>query len=95
MDELLQRIDKVQTKLDAILKGVDDLKRQGQFQSIPKASEILGISEKRLRQYCDEGIIPCHLVSPETSKYKRYLINIPGTQEWIERGGMVNHNINI
>lgn len=94
MDELLQRIDKVETKLNTILKGVEELKERGRYQSIPKASEILGISEKKLRQYCDEGIIPCQLVSTGESKYKRYLINIPATQEWVNQGGIVRHHIN-
>jgi len=79
VSELFRMVQDINLKLD-LLNG------EGWEVNIPTAEKKLGIGAARLREYCENGLIPCHPKNPKAKKI-HWVIDILGARKVLMEGG--------
>jgi hypothetical protein len=76
-------------ELKSIRSAIEALVNTRRYQSVPEASKTLGLPASRIRKACNDGVIPCSIIS-NTAEKKRYLVDIMKTREVLNAGGLIN-----
>jgi hypothetical protein len=79
--EIITLLQEINCKLDRVIN-------EPQFMKIPAASKHFRLSEEKLRELCEKGIISATLTN-EAKVRKHWIINVVSARKELEKGGYI------